>query len=419
MLNRIYLPNAAVGIPGAPPLSALASLPRGSFPNRVNFFDASGADYKPFIMNPISSEAMREIGAAAVGRNNWYDASQKADSTNLYEGNEKVVAAYVMAEWDLTRRLKLYGGVRNEFTWALLDGKKYERASNSLAHSSVENRYNALLPMILAKLSVNDFTNVRAAFTRTFIRPLFNDFTPGQSVDVTGAVKTITRGNPGIKPTFASNFDLTAEHFFGNIGVVSAGVFYKALTDLIFSSRDNEVINGESYYVIQARNIARASLLGFEVAGNRRLDMLPGFLKGFGIEANYTWIKSDAKVPVYVDGQERRVKTSLPNQSKHLFNTILYYELNGLTVKLAGNFRGESLETISSNLASDKWVWTGKNFTVDLAASFALNRHFRVFAEIQNLTNEPVRMYLGERTRTKDLEWSAVRGQVGVRWNVF
>jgi hypothetical protein len=43
----------------------------------------------------------------------------------------------------------------------------------------------------------------------------------------------------------------------------------------------------------------------------------------------------------------------------------------------------------------------------------------RIFAEVQNLTNEPVRMYLGDPSRTKDLEWSAVRGQIGLRWSIF
>jgi TonB-dependent receptor len=420
MLNRIYMPNAALGIPGAPALPTLAGLPRGTFPNRNNFFSAIGVDYKPYIVDPVSSETMRNIGADAVNKNNWYDASQRSDSTNMYDGYENAVAGYIMAEWDVTPKLKLYGGVRNEYTNAVLNGNKYDKASNSLSGSAVENSYNSLLPMLLAKYAVNDFTNIRAAYTRTFIRPLFNDFTPGQSVDVTtGAVKTITRGNPDIKPTYADNFDLTAEHFFGNIGLISAGVFYKDLDNLIFSSRDNETIDGESYYVIQSRNISKASLVGVEVAANRRLDMLPGFLKGFGVEANYTFIKSDAEVPVYVDGQTQTVKTSLPNQSKHLFNTILYYEMNGLTVKLAGNYRGASLETISSNLPADLWVWTDKNFTVDLAASYAFNRQVRIFAEVQNLTNEPVRMYLGDPSRTKDLEWSAVRGQIGLRWSIF
>lgn len=417
MLNKIYMPNAALGIPGAPSLPALASLPRGSFPSRSNFFSAIGADYKPYVVNPVASEAMQSISAEALSKNGWYDVSQKSDSTNMYNGHEDAAAGYAMAEWSVTQKLKLYGGVRDEYTSATLNGNRYDKEPNRLSSSTVENSYNALLPMLLAKYTVNDLTNIRAAYTRTFIRPLFNDFTPGQSVDI--IYKTITRGNPDVKPTYANNFDLTAEHFFGNIGVVSAGVFYKDLDNLIFSSRDNEAVNGESYLVIQPRNISKASLFGFEVAANRRLDMLPGFLKGLGLEANYTFIQSDAEVPVYINGQPQAVKTSLPNQSKHLFNAMLYYELSGLTVKLAGNYRGASLEAINTSLPTNLWVWTDKNFTVDLAASYAFNKQFRIFAEAQNLTNEPVRMYLGDPSRTKDLEWSAARGQIGIRWSIL
>lgn len=419
MLNKVYMPNAAMGIPNSLALPSLSSLPRGTFPNRDNFFSSIGADYNPYIMNPISSDQMRQFGADAVGKNNWSEVSQKSDSTNMYDGYENTIAGYVMAEWDITPELKVYGGVRNEYTKAVLHGKKYDKATNSLSPTTVENTYNALLPMILGKYAVDEFTNVRAAYTRTFIRPLFNDFSPSQSVDAVAVPKTITRGNPDIKPTYANNFDLTAEHFFGNIGVISAGVFYKDLDNLIFSSHANEEINGEVFDVIQARNMTKASLLGMEIGFNRRFDMLPGFLKGLGAEANYTFIKSDAEVPVYINGETRMEKTSLPNQSKHLFNAILYYELNGLSVKLAGNYRGASLETITSNLPTDMWVWTDKNFTVDLAASYAFNKQIRIFAEVQNLTNEPVRMYLGDSSRTKDLEWSAVRGQMGIRWSIF
>jgi len=412
MLNRVYMPEASA-------VEQLAEMPRGEFPARDNFFGSIGADYKPYIVDPVSSSAMRGIGADAVGENNWTDYSSPADSTNMYSGHENVAAVYVMAEWAVSPRLKIYGGVRDEYTSAVLDGYKYDKATGKLSPSGVENSYNSLLPMLLAKFAATDNTNLRAAYTRTFIRPLFNDFTPGQSVDVVSAVPTITRGNPDIKPTYANNFDVTFEHFFGNIGIVSAGVFYKDLDNMIFSSRNHETIDGRSYYVIQSRNLTKSSLLGFEAAVNRRLNMLPGFLSGFGVEANYTFIDSNAEVAVYIDGEERMVKSSLPNQSQHLFNAILYYEKGGLTVKLAGNYRGKSLETINSNLPADLRVWTDTNFTVDLAASYALNRNIRIFAEVQNLTNEPVRMYLGDKSRTKDLEWSAVRGQIGLRWNIF
>ncbi len=405
--------------PGFAP-TMLNSLGRGTFPNTNNFFDQAKVDYSGYIINPPSSSAMENVAADAVAKNGFISRASAADSTNNYHGRENVTAAYIMATWDVTPNLKLYGGVRNEYTQTTLYGQKYDKGTASLSPSTLENNYNALLPMLLAKYSISEFTNLRAAYTRTFIRPLFSDITPAEVIDATGSTKTISRGNAAIQPTFAHNFDVMFEHFFGNIGLVSGGVFYKIIDDLIYSSKGYETISGETYYVSEAKNLAtKAQLAGLELAFNRRFDMLPGFLKGFGVELNYTGIWSKAEIPCYLSTGIINVTTPLPNQSNHLFNATLYYELNGLTVKLAGNFRGKSLEAFNQSLSKELWTWTDNYFSLDAAASYAFNKHLRIFAEVQNLTNAPVRMYLGDKERTKDIEWSAIRGQAGIRWNIF
>ena len=412
MLTNVYIPTAS------PPV--LGSIERGTFPNAGNFFNSASVNYKNYVMTPPSSEAMESIFGDAVAGNGYANYSSRSDSTNMYRGHENVMAGYLMATWDVTPDLKIYGGVRNEYTQTTLHGLKYDVAGATLSESSIDNNYNALLPMVHAKYNVRRFTNFRAAYTKSFIRPLFSDITPAQTVDITGSTKTMTSGNPDIKPTFAHNFDLMVEHFFGNIGLVSGGVFYKSIQDLIYSSRGYRDIDGETYYVTESRNLeTNAYLAGVELVFNRRFDMLPGFLKGIGVELNYSGIWSQAEVPIYLGSEVRTLKTQLPNQSTHLFNSILYYELNGLTVKLAGNYRGKSLEAFNQSLPEDLWTWMDKNFTVDLAASYALSNNVRIFAEVQNLTNEPVRMYLGNRERTKDIEWSSIRGQAGIRWNIF
>lgn len=413
-LTKVYVPS------GSAP--TLGSMERGSFPNAGNFFDHAEINYKDYVMTPPSSGAMENIFGSAVAGNGYKYASSKSDSTNIYTGHENVWANYVMAVWDINPKVKLYGGVRNEYTQTTLNGNGYDAASNSLSPSTIKNNYNAVLPMLHVKYSPGTFTNLRAAYTTSFIRPLFSDITPAEIVNTTGSTKTVTRGNADIRPTFAYNFDLMAEHFFGNIGLVSAGVFYKVIEDLIYSSKSYETIGEELFYVSESRNLdTNAQLAGVELAFNRRFDMLPGFLKGFGLEANYTGIWSQTEVPVYLGSETETVKTQLPNQSKHLFNVVLYYELKGLTVKLAGNYRGKSLEGFYQTLPTDLWTWMDKNFTIDMAASYAFgkDKKFRIFVEVQNLTNEPVRMYLGDKQRTKDIEWSSIRGQAGIRWNIF
>ena len=40
-------------------------------------------------------------------------------------------------------------------------------------------------------------------------------------------------GNPDLEATTSVNFDLMAEHYFGSVGLVSGGVFYKQISDFI------------------------------------------------------------------------------------------------------------------------------------------------------------------------------------------
>ena len=400
----------------------LASMERGNFPNGGNFFNKAEIDYKPYVMDSPSSAAMRNVAADAVAGNGFTDRTTKGDSTRIYSGYENAMAAYIMAVWDVTPKVKLYGGLRNEYTKAALDGRSFDRDKNTLTPSKMNNSYNILLPMVHLKYQPGTFTNVRAAYTTSFVRPVFDAIIPSQTIDITGPVKTISRGNKDIKPTLAYNFDLMFEHFFGNIGLVSAGVFTKVIRDLIYNCRYYEDIDIEQFYVSESRNLNDNSwVAGFEVGGNRRFDMLPGFLKGFGLEANYTFIYSEAKVPVYMSSSSDPiiVKTQLPQQSKSLVNVILYYEMKGLTVKLAGNYRGKSVEDYSNTLPSEFWRWTDSHLCIDMSASYAFNKNLRIFAEVQNLTNEPVREFMGDSKRTKDIEWSSVRGQAGIRWNIF
>ena len=46
----------------------------------------------------------------------------------------------------------------------------------------------------------------------------------------------IARGNADLVPTTAYSFDLLAEHYLSNIGIVSGGIFYKILDDIIYQT---------------------------------------------------------------------------------------------------------------------------------------------------------------------------------------
>lgn len=88
--------------------------------------------------------------------------------------------------------------------------------------------------------------------------------------------------------------------------------------------------------------------------------------------------------------------------------------------RIAGNYRGEAVETINQNLGPNYYVSAKSNFTVDLSADYSISDKIKVFMEVRNLTNEPFQQYLGaNQGRISTSEWSSINGQLGIRYQVF
>jgi TonB-dependent receptor len=422
--TAVWVPNAALGIPGSPALVPLSSLTREEFPIGAGYFNELELDYSNMIMKPLTPQALFDLySSAALTANGMRDVSPASNATLKYKATESVASAYVMGEYKVAENITLVGGLRSETTFLSLDGNKLSATkvgtttTNTVTPIKQENQYTNLLPMFHAKMALNEKSNLRFAYTSTFSRANFSDLNPGENIDMTQSIPTISRGNTALKPTKSQNFDLMYEHYFDNLGIVSGGLFYKKLQDIVFSNRSIETISGTNYVLTQATNISDGNLFGFEVGVNKRLNFLPGFLSGLGVEANYTHIQSEAKVPVI--GTSRYDVTELPNQSKHLYNAILFYEKNGVMIRLAGNFRGASLETINQSLGKDFYTYTGKNFTLDASASVQVSKRIKAFVELNNLNNEPLKTYLGDERRVTMVEWYSSRGQAGIRWELF
>lgn len=427
---RVYLPSAALGIPNSPALVSLASLQTEAFPMRGGFFNALGNPYDAYAVNSLTKDQLFNLYSESFQKaNGFQDLTSATFPTTYSEGTEDVAAAYVMGEWNATPKLKIFGGIRNEYTSMKLTGTQYKRENQTingkltgvdvLTPVTVEKNYNALLPMLHLKYALNDKSIWRAAYTRTFVRQLFNDLVPTEQANTTTNPITVSKGNPDLRPTFADNFDVMSEYYFDNIGILTGGLFYKNITDVVFSDRAVSLENNITTVTTQPKNLQNAKLMGFEVGISRRFSFLPGFLGGFGAEFNYTRIESQLEVPRNIGSDVVMDKTQLPNQSKNLFNAILFYERKGFMARLAGNYRGESVESISQQLGPKFYVWAAKNFTVDFSATYTITPKVRVFVEINNLTNEPLRNYMGDKRRITNSEWYSQRGQAGLRWDIF
>lgn len=422
--TNVWVPNAALGISNSPALVPLASLNREDFPIGAGYFNGLANNYEQFIVNPLTKDQLFDLYTPEkLTANGMRDVSPASNATNKYTANESVFSAYIMAEYKPLENLLVVGGLRNESTKTELNGNKListkvgTTTTTSVNQVSLSNDYQNLLPMLHLKWSVNEKLNVRAAYTQSFARSNFSDLNPGENMDQTQNPITISRGNPYLKPTKAVNFDLMAEYYLPNLGIISGGIFYKDLKDIVFSNRSYQSINNLNYLVTEASNISSGKLSGIEIGFNKRFSKLPGFLSGLGLEANYTYIQSEAQVPVL--GTTRLDQTELPNQSKDLYNVIAYYEKNGFMIRLAANYRGKSLETINQTLGKDFYTYTDKNLTIDASASAQISKKIKAFVELNNITNEPLKTYMGDQRRITMIEWYSTRGQAGIRFEIF
>lgn len=349
-----------------------------------------------------------------------------------YSYSENVVAGYAMADHQVTERLNIVGGLRAEYTdlrmsgdTVLWDQFDLETFSFPIAQSSSHTTYWALLPMLHFKYEASRRTNVRLSATRSFRRPNFLEAKPGEAIrDFTNLEFFV--GNSNLKPSFAWNMDLMAETYFDGFGMLSGGVFYKHITDHIFATNTGDADPAKGIIFKSFQNADRSYVAGFEGAYLRHFDFLPGFLKNFGVNLNFTVIRSSMQVP------GRPGRQPLPRQANFLYNAALTYETGKFNARLALNHKGAylmelNLASVRDNntgedqllhLDTDYDVFMDKFTSLDISVLYQFSQRFSAFCELNNLLNNPMYMYRGQKFRPIRVEYYSWRGQAGLRFSI-
>lgn len=340
------------------------------------------------------------------------DDSIEASNAEDYNATEDTYAAYAMTDlrWgDLSSII----GLRYEHLVTEYEGNtvEYDQNENLLPVQAVtdKNTFDFLLPMVHLKYSVQDRANLRLAWTNTFSKPNYFNLVPYRIIS--RADEEIELGNPNLEPARSMNLDLMGEYYFSSIGVVSAGVFYKNISDFIYTaSFEFDQAPYVGYEAEQPINGEEADLLGFEVALQRQLTFLPGFASGFGIYANYTYTWSEAKLTT-AGGTARTV--SLPGQAADVANFALSYQKYGFSGRVSLNYSGDFVDEIRETGSDDRYY--DKRTQIDVSLSQQITPSVQVFTDLVNLTNEPLRYYNGIPTRPEQQEFYSIQAKLGVK----
>lgn len=346
-----------------------------------------------------------------------------------YTAKENIYAGYLRWDQDFNSRLSMILGARIENTHIDYTGNRVldEEELESVINNT--NSYTNILPGISFKYNATDDFIIRTAFTTALARPDYYALAP--YINNIASDTEIIAGNPNLDATYSYNFDLMAENYFKSVGLVSGGVFYKNLKDFIYTYSNNQystadfdndfpgqpnpVPVGEEWTLIQSRNGDNVDVYGFEVAFQRQLDFLPGFLKYFGVYANYTYTDSKAKGIADEDGNERN-DVSLPGTAPHMFNGSLSWENTRFSARASANFTSDYLDALGSDQFNDSYY--DKQFFLDINAAIKVTKNIRIFAEAKNLTNQPLRYYQGISSRVQQLEFYQARFNLGLKFDL-
>ncbi|WP_462319261.1 TonB-dependent receptor [Marinilabilia sp.] len=348
---------------------------------------------------------------------NEEEDSMEASNAEDYDATENTYAGYLMTDLKAGNFSTLFGvryeHTKVEYTANITEFDMEGDLITPIPSTNSENTFDFFLPMVHLTYDMGQNGKLRLAWTNTFAKPRYFDLAPYRII--AHEDEELELGNPDLEAARSMNFDLMSEYYFSNVGIISGGLFYKQIKDFIYISNFEYAQAGpyQGYETTQPVNGEEADLFGFEVNLQRQLDFLPGFASGFGIYANYTYTWSEADLTTE-GGTQRTV--SLPGQAENVANFALSYEKGGFSSRISLNYAGAFVDEIRETSDSDRYY--DERFQLDVSASQKLTSNIRIFAEVMNLTNAPLRYYNGVSSRPEQQEFYSWWGNFGVKLNL-
>ncbi len=354
-----------------------------------------------------------------------------------YDITEDILALYFMATIQASENMTVLAGVRWEDTDAGL--KSFEFQEGETAQGDVFNlvetegdfAYSNFLPNLQFRYQMGANTILRTAINGTIGRPPYEKAAPNNVFEYEELdpddqldpafpfIGEVELGNPELSPYESINLELGIEHYLESGGLLSAGFFHKEIDNPIYEFSEDlrnvtrHGIGFESLSRVQFRNADEGTITGLELAAQIPFSSFleEGFLDGFGLDVNATFISSDVTI-------FDRTEDDLPffRQPENIYNVAFYYQKHGLAARIAYNFQDESLRELSGGADSDRWDDT-RDYT-DIQASYAISDSYTIYMNWQNIFEaEKIRTYGRGTQRLRRGEFYGSYIRAGIRYN--
>ncbi len=414
--------------------------------------------YDDYLLNPLINGSMvrewynlngRGIknNYSATGVSHLYEYVYMLESNrNKYHVEEMFNAAYLMTKLNIGQAISIIAGVRyesenNDYS------AKFVPEINGFLESQKATIYDTTktfsnehwLPNVHVRVKPFKWIDFRFAYTQSLTRPDFQMRLPNLYVNHEAGI--IERGNPGLEPALADNFDLSMSLYKSEYGLLTVSGFYKKI-DNVFYWLNNVMILNKAHAdsiglpeefgpynqmeMSEPVSVDDTDVYGYEIDLQTHMWFLPGILQNIVINANFSKIWSHTKYPRFTmiqpDGfpppapipTYYYTERALTGQTDYTGNIAVGYDQGGFSTRLSVYFQGPYLASISSAERADQYR---KSFSRwDLSIKQQVTQNIAVFANINNLTNTVEGNYYTFREIDRGGEVTGVSGDLGLRF---
>ncbi|MBU2986036.1 TonB-dependent receptor [Saccharophagus degradans] len=298
------------------------------------------------------------------------------------------------------------------------------------------NSITSFLPSVTAIFDISDEFLIRSAIYRALSRENIDWYANGYSYGedefddrngvngvLTDDIRSASTGNPYLKPYMSWNADVSFEWYFSPESSISTAFYYKDFeatyaNERVETTQTVGVFGGDEslgagtaapgeivYYeqdvaVTKFVNVDQNnSLYGLELNAQTVFTMLPSPFDGLGTRLTYNYAQTDYVTQDAVWGdavdEDGNVIVGLPNldegsffgQSDHSGSLTVFWDIGDLNLQWITKYRSEYLQPNLGIAAGNRWI---APFTLmDFAASYKINKTFKVRATVQNAFDEP------------------------------
>ena len=344
---------------------------------------SDGANVPAILTGDIDAIAAIAYGSNAFALSNATEKLAERWSVNekVYEGYGKLnfAADSVAGSW-LTGNV----GVRVVHTATSSDGQQ-QNTAGVFSGVTVDADYTDILPSANAKLDFGDGKVLRLGVAKVIARPPLDELRASRSL-TTWSPYTGSAGNPTLDPFKAWQLDASAEWYFRPEALIAASYYYKDVSSYIGWKQSPVVYNGITYAVSSPTNGGGGYIQGLELTFQTPFFFLPKGLDKFGLYSNYAYVDSDLK-----EFSPANNPLDMTGLAKNTATIDLWYANGPLEARLGYKYHSPMTVIYGWSGADLQTLETEK--TLDFSASYTFNDHVAVRFQVNNLTNEELRMY--------------------------